>query len=107
MTWRLQQLFSTFPNGRPGAGLLLLRLVVGFVVVQYGDETGIVSTIAGILIVVGFLTPLAAAWVAVTLAFSQYLSSPAAVNGASVALLMSGSAALALLGPGGFSIDAW
>lgn len=106
MKSRLYRLFSTFPGGRPAVGLLLLRLVVGLVAVLHHVDTDLASTVAGALILVGFLTPFAAAWVAGSLAFSQISSPPADVNGVSVVLLISGSAALALLGPGAFSIDA-
>ena len=106
MRWRLRRLFSTFPRGRSGAGLLLLRLVVGLVVVQHRVEIDPVSTVAGVLILVGFLTPLAAAWVAGALAVLQIIAPPADLNGLSVVLLITGGAALALLGPGAYSVDA-
>jgi len=102
----VSRLFSTFPNGQSGVGLLLLRLVLGFVVVRHWIGSDLVSAVAGGLVLVGFLTPFAAAWVAGALSLSQLFSPPTDFNGLSVVLLISASAALALLGPGAFSLDA-
>jgi putative oxidoreductase len=103
---RLPRLFSTFPHGRSGLGLLLLRLVLGLVVVRHWFGSDLVSAVAGVLVLVGFLTPVGAVWVAGALSLSQVFSPPTDFNGLSVVLLVSGSVALALLGPGAFSLDA-
>ncbi len=84
----------------------MLRLGAGLVVVQHRVDIDPVSTVAGVLILVGFLTPFAAAWMAGALAVLQVTAPPADLNGLSVLLLISGGAALALLGPGAFSVDA-
>src|SRR6267154_2574325 len=69
----MQRLFSTFPDGRPGAGLLLLRGAVGgwFVLVsgtylaQWGQggwwrlAAGLLAGMSGASLLIGFLTPLA------------------------------------------------
>jgi hypothetical protein len=67
-------LFSTFPGGRPGFGLLLLRLAVGTTLgvgaisVAHADFPAFLSWAAGALatatsasLVVGFVTPIACA----------------------------------------------
>src|SRR5580704_12498131 len=68
----LQRLFSAFPNGFPGGGLLLLRMVValnaaaeGIFVLSYQDhETasswclGGLAVVTGGSILMGFLTPI-------------------------------------------------
>ena len=120
----LQRLFSTFPSGRPGIGLLLLRLVLGGLAVTLGvlefagaaEHTILVSAVASILVVsgaglvVGFMTPLASALVGLCvlgMALSWIPTPPVASMGvALVALLMVVTAiGLALLGPGAFSVD--
>src|SRR6266446_6118473 len=69
----VQRMFSTFPSGRPGAGLLLLRGVLGATLFAQGAEyllrwhdlPSLMATIALVLIViaafllVGYLTPVA------------------------------------------------
>lgn len=102
-----RRLFSTFPTGLAGAGLLLLRAVVGVVLVLCPHHTdGIVAT-GGLLLLVGLLTPFAAAGLAGVLALSQYRSAPGALPDLSVLLLVAGCLALVLLGPGAWSVDAW
>ncbi len=85
----MQRLFSTFPGGVPGVGLLLLRAVVGGWSILHG---GIPAIAAGGLLAIGFLTPLAAGLSVAILGFSD------------ARWLV--SLALALLGPGAFSLDA-
>lgn len=109
----MQRLFSTFPEGWPGAGLAFLRVVAAIPVLQHGT-TGLLSaspasilpvTLVGAaaLLLVGLWTPVAGVVLAVaelTLAFLH----PAElgihiVHGAL-------GAALAMLGPGAWSVDA-
>jgi putative oxidoreductase len=115
----LQRLFSTFANGWPGIGLLLLRLLTGVVLIYYGIANvleappltiivlQIIGAGAGILLLIGLWTPVAgglAAIVKVGIAFSRILSHSGdpwipieeAVLGA----------VLAMVGPGAWSIDA-
>jgi putative oxidoreductase len=111
----LQRLFSTFPTGRPGAGLLLLRLAVGaslileripeiWVIPQsLGFEVRIVLVCVGISLLSGLWTPVmggVAAVIELLITFSP--------EGGSVThiLLVILSISLALLGPGAWSIDA-
>ena len=111
----LRRLYSTFAGGWPGTGLLLLRLVVGSVLVVPAGlllwvdpplETTIISAIlmgSGILLILGLWTPvvgslvtLVQAWKLLTLAGDRSLC----------LLLGTVSAALAMLGPGLWSVDA-
>ncbi len=111
----LRRLYSTFAGGWPGAGLLLMRLVVGFVlVVTAGSQlwadpalnitiTSAILLGAGILVTAGLWTPIVGTVVAVvegwkilTLSGDRWLW----------LLLGAVSGALAMLGPGLWSIDA-
>jgi uncharacterized membrane protein YphA (DoxX/SURF4 family) len=102
-------MFSSFPGGAPGLGLLLLRLVLGVGAIIRGVATlstgplwlGAFAIASGALALIGFLTPFAAVVAAIgalNFAFSEARWTP--VAGAFIA------AAVALLGPGGFSVDA-
>jgi len=111
----VQRLFSSFPSGAPGTGLLLLRVTVGVALLGQrlellGRGTGFVgvAVVSGVWIVVGLafltgsLTP-AAAGLAATLMAALVLGSAPAPG--SVLLLVM-VAALGLLGPGAYSVDA-
>jgi uncharacterized membrane protein YphA (DoxX/SURF4 family) len=110
-----RQLFSTFPRGWPGTGLLLMRLVAGFILMDRGIAVlwgeppleqvvvYVLATGAGILLVIGFWTPIAgalAAAVEVWCVFSQPGDRLTHI------LLVTLCAAVALLGPGAWSLDA-
>ena len=111
----LQRLFSMFPNGWPGRGLLLLRLVAGIFLMHDGlgellgspPWGGIIrqslATGGGILLLLGLWTPMAGVLVVIVelrAAFSKTDSLRSCVMLAAV------GAALAMLGPGVRSIDA-
>lgn len=88
----MQRLFSSFPDGRPGAGLLILRITVAAgMVVQTGSA---LALFVAVPLAAGFMTPAAAA-VAAAMALLYDAPSIAAI-----------AVALALLGPGAFSVDA-
>ena len=111
----LQRLFSMFPNGWPGAALLLLRLVAGIVLIYDGVvalRTGpdlattivhSVAIVAGMLLVVGLWTPIAGTLVIlVEICFASLGAIQLRCN----ILLGALGVALAALGPGVRSIDA-
>ena len=111
----MRRLFSTFAHGSAGAGLLLLRLAAGIALVVQGVE-GLLAGPAlaavlfhafsigvGILVAVGLWTQLAAVLMAADGLLNLYLSELYPWRSA---LLVAMGAALALLGPGAWSIDA-
>jgi hypothetical protein len=112
----LRRLYSTFAGGWPGAGLLLMRVVVGSALVvraslKLGSDLppmnvtipAVLLMGAGILLIAGLWTPIAGTsialieiWKMLTLAGDKWLW----------LLLGTAAAALAMLGPGLWSIDA-
>ena len=111
----MQRLFSTFADGWPGAGLLLLRLLTGAALIYCGTadlgETRelasmaplIIASGAGILLLIGLWTPVVgtlAAFDELWIAFSR----PG--NSACPIMLAALGAALAMIGPGAYSLDA-
>jgi uncharacterized membrane protein YphA (DoxX/SURF4 family) len=115
----VQRLFSTFADGWPGAGLLLLRLLTGVALVHFGIAnlreappltTVILQSIgvgAGLLILAGLWTPLAgalAAFVKVWIALLRFYSHS---GDPWIAIIQAAlGAVLAMVGPGAWSIDA-
>lgn len=111
----MQRLFSTFADGWPGRGLLLLRLLAGTTLVDCGiaglRETHhfsstapqIIAAGAGILLLVGLWTPLAGTLVAVVEVWGVFLRAGDPWVPVMLATL---GAALAMIGPGSWSIDA-
>jgi uncharacterized membrane protein YphA (DoxX/SURF4 family) len=111
----LRRLFSNFARGWPGVGLLLLRVVAGIALVSHAFQrlgTGLplhsatieVFAIAvGLLLFVGFWTPIAG--LLVTL-FAVWNSLTQPGNSWANILLATIGIALALIGPGAFSVDA-
>ena len=115
----LQRLFSTFPDGWPGFGLLLLRLGVGVALIFLGvnvlvgtresDTVGreLIAAAGGAFVLAGLWTPLTGAFLALNelwIALSLY-SSPQDGHWIHIflAVLLAG---VAMLGPGAWSIDA-
>jgi uncharacterized membrane protein YphA (DoxX/SURF4 family) len=104
-----------FPNGWPGRGLLLLRIAAGILPAYDGIARlmgaaphgsvalQITAAGAGILLLAGFWTPIAGALLAVS-DISLALSGTADLR--SSILLATIGAAIAVLGPGAWSIDA-
>jgi len=122
---QLHRLFSAFPSGLPGVGLLLLRVVVGSALVAHGvlclassDRITLVVSVSTALLLlsggcllIGFLTPilsLLAGLECLGIVWSWFpfqLLSPFESKLA-LAPIVAMSAAIALLGPGAFSLDA-
>jgi hypothetical protein len=108
----VQRLFSTFPGGLPGAGLVLLRAAAAIPLVNAGLLTvaspspvilEVVAAGAATLLLIGLWTPLVGALIAVAelgLAVLHPAEPWTYVHFATI------GAALAMLGPGGCSLDA-
>ncbi len=121
----MQRLFSTFPHGSPGIGLLLLRVGAAAVLIAHAAAclihrsattwgtwaVGVMAVFTGALLLVGLMTPLAGVLGALGsagVALSWFPSPTPITSGAGVAGLLLGvvTMAIALLGPGAISVDA-
>jgi len=111
----VQRLFPMFPNGWPGKGLLLLRLVAELILIHDGmgalmgtppPESTVPragAAIVGVFLLAGLWTPIAGVIVAlgeIWIAFTDSGQMQVAI------LLATLGIALAFLGPGALSIDA-
>lgn len=113
--YNVRRLYSTFAGGWPGTGLLLLRLVIGSALVVRAAAKlwidpplnvtilAVLSIAAGILLILGLWTPIVGSsvaliqiWKMITLPGDKWVW----------LLLGTAGAALAMLGPGVWSIDA-
>jgi putative oxidoreductase len=111
----LQRLFSMFPNGLPGAALLLLRLVAGAMLTTDGVialraspglQTAVTQSLAigaGVLLALGLWTPVAGVLVALVELRFAFLGTAQIRTDILLGVV---GAALAALGPGVRSIDA-
>ena len=108
----MQRLFSMFPSGWPGLGLVLLRMSVAVPVLleAYGTRKELPGWVLIALIVlsailsVGFLTPM----VAVLVLAVRFVGHAGFGAGSeeTVCMTILSALALAMLGPGAYSIDA-
>jgi putative oxidoreductase len=110
----VQRLFSTFPNGWPGRGLLVLRLSLGGMLLTNSigwlasgpqrDATApaIVGIAAGLLMLIGFCTPVGSVLAVISQSWTLLVGGVVAQT---TILLLSISVAIAMLGPGAWSID--
>jgi putative oxidoreductase len=111
----LRRLYSTFAAGWPGVGLLLLRVIVGSALVArtpsallnfsptITSKTLLCLATCGLLLISGFWTPIAGVLVAVIEIYEIYAQSENRWEHVLVATI---SGALAMLGPGLWSVDA-
>jgi len=111
----LQRLFSTFANGWPGIGLLLLRILTAMVlfysvITHLGQPIPLTSTVlgmaaagAGLLLLVGLWTPLAGTLVSL---LEVWIAFSSAADPLIHIMLATLGATLAMIGPGAWSIDA-
>jgi len=118
----LQRTFTSFPSGWAGAALLLLRVAVGACAIVESALTVIgahstlhfaaasVAALAGLALVIGFMTPIASALVAVEGAaiLASVHSTVLKLFDSRMALVefVVMAAVLAILGPGASSMDA-
>jgi uncharacterized membrane protein YphA (DoxX/SURF4 family) len=110
----MHRLFSTFISGPPGLGLLLLRLIAGIMLIAHWVRLHngaslpaiVLHTIAaagGLFLLAGFWTPLAGAVVAIAELWIVFSHG----HDPWLSVMLAGlGAALALLGPGAWSVDA-
>jgi uncharacterized membrane protein YphA (DoxX/SURF4 family) len=122
---RLRSLFSSFPEGWPGIGLIFLRLTVAVNAIICAIDAlvgpnnhaisawavGLLVVAAGAAIFVGFLTPAASAvttigYIITGVAPSLMTEANNHISALTAFNLAAISAALVLLGPGAFSFDA-
>jgi putative oxidoreductase len=111
----MRRLYSTFAGGWPGTGLLLLRLVIGSALVVRAASNlwidpplnvtipAVLAIGAGILLIAGLWTPIVGTSVALIEVWKIIM-----LSGDKWVWLLLGTAgaALAMLGPGLWSIDA-
>ena len=112
----LRRLFSTFAQGLPGAGMLLLRLAAGASLLLHETSqltadlpvwqavTLVVRACLSPLLIAGLWTPIIGTLTAILeFAIAFWHPSDVLIHGLVASLGM----ALALLGPGAWSADAW
>jgi uncharacterized membrane protein YphA (DoxX/SURF4 family) len=111
----MQRLFSTFADGWPGAGILLMRLVAGITFIDCGIATlrgdpsilpivlSVLIVGTGLLLLAGLLTPFAGTLAAAIEVWKIFLQPEYLWI---YILLGTISAGLAMIGPGAWSIDA-
>jgi hypothetical protein len=108
----MQRLFSMFPTGLPGLALLLLRASVALALVgesyshrqELSGSLQAMSVLVSIALAVGWLTPIAAI---LGLVFQALIWSDAGVGAAAATIISLDAVALAMLGPGAYSVDSY
>jgi uncharacterized membrane protein YphA (DoxX/SURF4 family) len=109
----VQKLFSMFPAGAPGIALLLLRMSLAAML--FIDPAGrvlwpastwltVVSLVAALAVVAGFLTPILALICGALKVYALISTAHGIAPLLVLALLL--SFAVAMLGPGAYSLDA-
>lgn len=111
----MRRLYSTFAGGWPGLGLILMRLVVGLAIVSSAGSAllngpaipmvlvSVLLAAAAILLIIGLFTPIVGTLVALVES-CRLLVTPA--DRLLYLLVATFGAALAMLGPGLWSLDA-
>ena len=112
----MRRLFSNFARGWPGIGLLLIRLAAGLSLIIHGLQTfqvgetpaslvlNVLTIGDGALLLMGLWTPIAG-FLVIGIAIGQTIIHHE--NPYPAILLATIGAALALVGPGALSMDAW
>ena len=120
MGHHLQRLFSTFPDGWPGLGLVLLRVGAGIPLICSGIACavggpflslaaglGLGAAVSGVLLLVGLWTPLAGTVVFIDQLLSTFSNGFSQRDDRWIHILLAVLAAgVAMLGPGAWSVDA-
>jgi|SRR5215470_10880074 len=111
----MQRLFSMFPEGGPGVALLLLRVSVAVILVvsavnhlsNFSHLLVAAAVLVAVLLVIGLFTPVSS-WIACAFGLANLLVGDHPdhhlVFVAATSIL--NAVALALLGPGAYSLDA-
>jgi len=111
----MKRLFSAFVNGLPGLGLLLLRVIGGVALIVQGLRLAahgsspqliiphVIAAAGGLLLLMGLRTSLGAVIVVISELWIAFAHSHDPWVGVLLATI---GTALALLGPGAWSIDA-
>lgn len=118
----MRRLYTTFPSGFPGVGLLLLRVAVGLILLVQAclsilgtpEANGglyipaLLASMIGILFILGLLTPLAGlltvlAGIALQLWHPSWNAYLHGLPGVNLAVMVT---SITLVGPGAFSLDA-
>ena len=111
----MRRLYSTFAGGWPGLGLILMRLVVGLAIVSSAGSAllsgpaipmtlvSVLLAAAAILLIIGLFTPIVGTLVAL-IESCRFVTIPA--DRLVYLLVATFGAALAMLGPGLWSVDA-
>ena len=116
----LQRLFSTFPDGWPGVGLLLLRLGAGISLLYLSVATlpgdlldpirviqKFIAAAGGILLLAGLWTPVVGAAITIDELWVAFSRQPSLHGDQWIHILLAVlSAGVAMLGPGAWSVDA-
>jgi uncharacterized membrane protein YphA (DoxX/SURF4 family) len=115
-TWKagsVLRLFSMFPAGAPGVALLMLRLSLAAAILDTGSDClktpftltfCLVLAVQSLLLCVGFLTPIVSVVSCLVELSSFFLF--VHTDGQYIVLTSVNAAAIALLGPGVYSLDA-
>jgi putative oxidoreductase len=110
----MRRLFSTFSSGPPGVGLLLLRLFAGTTLIVdcvrphngvslQAITSHVIAAVGGLLLLAGLWTTVAGAIAAISELWIVFSHG----HDPWVSVMLAGlGAALALLGPGAWSVDA-
>lgn len=109
----MRRLFTNFAHGPPGVGLLLMRVVAGSALVAQAGAPLLLTPLGptllqfvsiglGMLLIAGLWTPLVGAWVAIDSLWNVLVSG----HPWRWSMLATLGAALALIGPGAWSLDA-
>ena len=109
----MQRLYSSFARGWPGIGLLFLRVTAATITVFHSDggalalnrslSTLLIEGVAALLLFAGLWTPIAGSLLVGLAAWTAFLR---AGDPWALLLLAAVGSAIAMLGPGAWSVDA-